>query len=465
MRAKPVSISKIFMNWWPLAASWLLMGTELPMVSAVMARLVEPKINLAAYGGVVFPISLIIEAPIIMLLAASTALSKDWTSYTKLRRFMMWAGGLLTLIHFVIAFTPLYYPVVVGIMGVPEEIIEPSRIGLMIMTPWTWSIAYRRFNQGILIRFERSRIVSIGTAVRLVFNASAMILAITGSNFLQLNMPGIAVGTLGIATGVIAEAVYIGFKVQPVLRNQLITAPPLEKELTWRAFYDFYVPLAMTSLLLLLVQPLGSAALSRMPRALESLAVWPVVGGFTFMLRSLGYAYNEVVVAMLDRNNAVWNLRRFTWILFGGTTTAMLIVAATPISTFWFVAVSGLESELANLARSSLWIALFWPGLSVLQNWFQGAIVYGQETRGITEAVGIFLLFSASILVSGIMIDAVTGLYMGLAAFVLGEVAQTSWLWYRSKPIIQKIETREQNLPPQEIKEEQEASDLSVLID
>ena len=31
---------KIFQTWWPLAASWLLMGTELPAVSAVIARLV-----------------------------------------------------------------------------------------------------------------------------------------------------------------------------------------------------------------------------------------------------------------------------------------------------------------------------------------------------------------------------------------------------------------------------------------
>ena len=59
----------------PLAASWALMGIELPLVAAVMARFPEPDINLAAYGGIVFPLALIIEAPIIMLLAASTALS------------------------------------------------------------------------------------------------------------------------------------------------------------------------------------------------------------------------------------------------------------------------------------------------------------------------------------------------------------------------------------------------------
>ncbi|HEY5572580.1 MAG TPA: hypothetical protein VIK64_06135, partial [Anaerolineales bacterium] len=144
---------RIVHTWWPLAASWLLMGAELPALSAVVARLANPEINLAAYGGVVFPLALIIESPIIMLLAASTALSKDWNSYRKLYRFMMVSGAGLTVLHILVAFTPLYYVVVETILGAPQEIVEPARTGLMIMTPWTWSIAYRRFHQGVLIRF------------------------------------------------------------------------------------------------------------------------------------------------------------------------------------------------------------------------------------------------------------------------------------------------------------------------
>ena len=88
LSSTPLSQKKIFNTWWPLAMSWLLMALELPALSAVIARLEDPEIHLAAYGGVVFPIALIIEAPVIMLLAASTALSKDWASYSLLRNYM-----------------------------------------------------------------------------------------------------------------------------------------------------------------------------------------------------------------------------------------------------------------------------------------------------------------------------------------------------------------------------------------
>jgi hypothetical protein len=157
----PASLKRIFTTWWPLAASWLLMGLELPALSAVIARLAEPEINLAAYGDIVFPLALIIESPIIMLLAASTALSKDQASYRKIWAFMMTISGVLTGLHLIIAFTPVYYFVAGSILGAPQEIIEPARIGLMIMTPWTWAIAYRRFNQGALIRYRRHALGNI----------------------------------------------------------------------------------------------------------------------------------------------------------------------------------------------------------------------------------------------------------------------------------------------------------------
>jgi hypothetical protein len=91
---------KIIKVWCPLAASWLLMGVEMPVISAVMARLANPEISLATHGGIVFPLALIIEAPVIMLLSASTALCKDWDSYQKIFRFMMIMGASLTVLHF-----------------------------------------------------------------------------------------------------------------------------------------------------------------------------------------------------------------------------------------------------------------------------------------------------------------------------------------------------------------------------
>lgn len=435
---KPVTLKRVLLTWLPLAGSWMLMGAELPALSAIVARLAQPEINLAAYGGVVFPLALIIESPIIMLLAASTALSKDWASYRKIYAFMMTLSAALTALHITVAFTPLYYFVVEGIIGAPAEIIEPARLGLRIMTPWTWSIAYRRFNQGVLIRFGHPQSVTVGTVIRLGADLTVLVFG-----YLVGNFPGIAVATGAVAAGVVSEAVYIGLRARPVIKNELRQAAPVEPPLTFMAFMKFYIPLAFTSLLTLLIQPIGSAAISRMPQALESLAVWPVVIGLSFLFRSFGVAYNEVVVALLDEPGSSRALRRFTGLLIGFVTLLQLILVGTPLAEIWFGKVSALAPELVTLAVIGMWLALLLPALNALQSWYQGAILQSRRTRAIPEAVIIFLITIGGILWAGVRWGQGTGLYVTIAAFTLGMGTQAFWLWLRSRPVMAKVNERD----------------------
>ena len=134
----PLRVRDVVRTWAPLAASWLLMGLELPLISAVVARLPRPEIGLAAYGGVVFPLALLIEAPVIMLLSASTALSRDARAYATGRRVMRVLGGGFTALHALVAVSPLYDVLLRGPDGAermlhahtsPDELAEQLRRG------------------------------------------------------------------------------------------------------------------------------------------------------------------------------------------------------------------------------------------------------------------------------------------------------------------------------------------------
>lgn len=409
------------------------MSAELPAISAVIARLTDPTVNLAAYGSVVFPLAILIEAPVIMLLAASTALSKDWATYTTLRRYVRWLGASLTLVHILIAFTPVFDWIVISVISAPPEVLEPSRIGLMIMTPWTWSIAYRRFNQGVLIRFGQSKAVSLGTVVRLA--ADVTVLAV---GYWVGSIAGIVVATCAVSAGVIFEALFVGLRVRPVLAGDLRDAPPANEAVNLRSFAAFYVPLALTSLLNLAIQPVSSAALSRMPQPLESLAVWPVVYGLFFMLRCLGHAYQEVAVALLDKPGAHVQLRRFALTLGSSTTLILALIALTPLSRIWFVDVSGLNEELAGLAGTAIWFGLLLPALSALLNWFQGILVHARKTRGITESVFVFLVACSIGLWIGVMWGGMPGIFIGLASYSVGGLFQLSWVRWKGSGVLPK---------------------------
>lgn len=410
-----------------------MMGMELPAVSAVMARLPHPEIHLAAYGGIVFPLALLVEAPIIMLLSASTALSRDRISYRKLRGFMILGATTLTAVHLALVATPLYEWVTGTLLDAPHEIRGPARWGLWILLPWTASIAYRRFQQGVLIRFGHSGVVGTGTAIRLGANVATLTLGVLVGTW-----PGIVVGSAAVAAGVLAEAVFIGWMVRPVLRDELPDVDPKARPLTRASFARFYAPLAATSMMTLLAMPIGSAAMGRMPMTIESLAVWPVINGLVFTLRSLGFAYSEVVVALVDREGALAPLFRFALGLSGAVTAALLLLAATPLAGIWFGGVSALNPELSQLAQQAIWITVLFPAASVLLAFLTGILVNQHQTRGVSEAVSLHLLTITLVLAIVVPRTTSPGIFMTLTATFSALVIQILWLARRTLPILRK---------------------------
>lgn len=397
-------------------------------MAATVSRLADPEVHLAAYGGVVFPLSLLIEAPVIMILVASTALCKDWSAYKLIRNFILFLGGALTLLHVAVAFTPLYAIIVKDMLGAPEVIVEPARTGMQCMTPWTLSIAVRRFLQGVVIRAGQTRLIGLGTLVRLIVSSSILLGGLVVNSF-----SGIVVATVAMSSGVIVEAGFILLFVRPILKNLNESNPHPIAPLTLKQLGVFYWPLAFTPLITLATLPIVSAAISRMPQALESLAVWPVLGGLSFVFRSVGFAMQEVVVALYDRPHFLAPLRKFVGLVSFCTSGTLLLIAATPLSTIWFEWVAALTPELSTLASTALWLVVIFPALSPWESFFQGELVHRGLTTYITQAVCLYLAGSSLLLFVGVLYGQVTGLYVGLAAMLTGLGIQMWWLWKHSR--------------------------------
>ena len=433
-KSQPVTTRDVWKTWYPLALSWLMMGIELPLLSAVVARLANPEVNLGAYGGVVFPLALLIEAPIIMLLTASTKLSRDLASYKKLWRFMMLAGGGLSALHLLVAVTPLFDWLVGGLLGVEGDILEASRLGMIIMTPWTWAIAHRRFNQGVLIRFGRSRAVTWGTLVRLAADVTVLLICCALAKRIDLPQLGIIAATAAVSAGVVAEAVYAAWIVRPVVRDVLPGERSAEPPLDRRRFLSFYVPLALSPLLGLAAQPMLTAGISRMPSPTESLAILPALNGFTFLFRSVSLAFLEVVVALVERPGGYAALRRFVCWAALGVFGLQLLIVATPLANGWFGTVSGLNPDLAKLASQAVWAALMLAAFGFGSSFFQGLLVHSHKTRSVTESVMAFLLVIVAGLTVGAHGDWLAGAIFAYIVYSLGQAAQFGWLFIRSRP-------------------------------
>jgi len=401
------------------------MSIELPLVSAFVARMANPEVQLAAFGGVVFPIALVIEGPVIMMLAAATALAERPGNLKKLFTFAHQLGFALTVFHAVVAFTPLHDLIVIGLIGAPPELVEPARLGIQLMLPWTWLIADRRFHQGVLIRNQRSVAVGVGTATRLVATLTALVVGYK----LQWGS-GVALACSTLSLSVLAEAAYIRWAARDI-GWRAAAAKTTEPVISHRELIRFYLPLAISPLVALLALPIGSAGISRMPESLLCLAVWPALNGLSFASRSAAVAYNEVVVSLADRPGARPILFRFgvNWGLV--ISVLLFLMCATPLSDLWFRVAMGLEEDLVGIGVRALWFAIPLPVFTFVRSLYQGMLVAGRETRGVTEAVVIQVVTVSAILFGGVLLRGPIGADVAMFGFTAGTVLQVCWLRWR----------------------------------
>lgn len=426
--ASPLTPKTVVGTWLPLALSWLIMTSELVIAAAFVARMASPELNLAAWG-IVFAISVTIQATAQTLLPTGAALASDAPAYARLRTYAMRLLLALTGVQLLVALTPLYDLVMRGI-GAQREIVDIARLGVLLMVPYAFGTGFRRFQQGVLIRYGDARVVVWGSVLRIACLTLVLtVSAVTGA------VSGVVAASAAVITGVLAEALFTQVKVVPVL------AGPLQRQavgaaMTFGRFARFVWPLMVMTVLTMLVQSFVSVALARLPLSLESLAVWPVLWGFLMLWQSPGMAFTEVVISLVRRPGAAPLLRRFTLWAAGGFTLALLAVAATPLARVWFTNVSGLQPELAELAGHALWFGSLLPALRILISWYQGVIMYSEQTRSIMESILVFLAVGVAGLYLGGTFTSVAGIYVGIVAFSLAFAAQALWLRHRSQPLV-----------------------------
>ncbi len=416
---------KILKFWYPLASTWLMMSLEGPFIAAIIARLPEPKFNLAAYG-VAFSFALIIESPIIMIMSASTALVKDRNSFLKLRNFTYLLNLVITLLMLIVLIPPVFDYIAIDLITLPLHIAHLTHIAVAILLPWPASIGYRRFYQGILIRNNLTRRVAFGTIFRLVTMAvTALIL------YFSTNADGVVVGATAMSVGVTSEALVIKLMTLSTLKNLRMVSDKNENSLDYRGLVNFYYPLALTSMLTLGVQPMVSFFLAQSKMPIESLAVLPVITSLVFIFRSVGLSFQEVAIALMGKNGENYRqLKNFAQMLGIIATCLLAIVAFTPLSQIWFHNVSGLSLELSSFAKIPLMIIAVMPGLSVLITFQRSVLVYSRKTSPITfatiiEVVGILLILFITIKHLEFV-----GVIAAATAFLVGRTGSITYLMF-----------------------------------
>jgi len=421
-----LSNKRIFFFWIPLAATWLMMAVEGPLISAIIARLAVPKINLAAFG-VAFSLAVLVESPIIMIMSASTALVKDKDSFFKLRNFTYFLNFIVTLIMLIVILPPVFDFVARTLIGLPVEVADLTHKACIILLPWPGAIGFRRFYQGILIRNNLTRRVAYGTIVRV-----ASVSFVSFFLYFFFKLEGAVVGAVALSVAVVLEAAATKWMARHAVHEiQHMEKPVYKDPLTYGYITKFYYPLALTSILGLGVHPMVTFFLAKSRMAIESLAVMPVIISFVFIFRSLGLSFQEVGIALMgEKNKEYISLRNFAVYLAVGASVGLALVSFTPMAVVWFHSVSGLSLELTRLAILPTRILALIPGLTVMLAFMRSILVNNKRTKPITVATIIEVIGILTVLYLTIQVFDLVGAVAASLALIIGRFLADIYLIY-----------------------------------
>jgi hypothetical protein len=421
--------SVLFWLWLPLALSFTLMMLESPVTNAALARFAEPSVQIAGFG-VALGLSLLIESPVIMLLATAIALVQGRESFFAVLRFVLTLITSLTLLTALIAFTPLYDLIALRLLGLPVRVAEAGRGAMQVMLLWTAAIGWRRFLQGVLVRYGGARFVTWGTAIRL-----ATITAVAVGLLWWNVLPGAVAGAWIVMAGVLVEAAVATLFALPVLRERVLPHHEATPPLTQRAIWRFHLPLAGTTLLTLLVHPLTAAALARLPAARVGNrgvagGVRLAAGGAQLGLRSAGSQRRRAAAGISERA-----LFAFTGKVALGTTLALALLSFTPLAGLFTERLLALNAELASPVVYGFQMCLLLPALTAYGSTLRGLRISAKQTAVVYWGMAVNLLVNALGLAAGVMLARALGaqsvgvsLLVGVAAFQLAALAEIVYL-------------------------------------
>lgn len=421
------SVRQMLSLWLPLAASIVMMVLEPSMINIGLGRTLVPELALAAYG-VAFSLALLVEAPIIMLLDASVARSVDREAFRLMRRFALLLGIIVTAIGLFFSLTPLYTLIVEQLMNIPEDVAARARPTMQILSFWSLPIGWRRAHQGVLIRANRTGMITAATGARLLTLAVALF-----GGLMLFPGGGSVVAGLAMDISVIVEAALITLATRPVLQSAAFEGDPLQAQgpRSMRDLWRFYRPLAVSTILRQATRPVLNAGIAAAGMARASLAAWPVAWGFAILVAGPAWSLQQLTTALAVDEVAYRRVRVFALSLSGIFTVVLAVVAFTPLYGLVMGGVYNLSPELQVLARPALQLMSVYPLLFGAQSLLRGVLILAGNTSVVRSAMTVNVLTLAAMVLCGVWFFSLNGVMVAAIAVLAGTVAELVWLYWQ----------------------------------
>ncbi len=434
-----ISYRKLLGFYLPLAVTPFFISSIHSLMNAAMARLPYPELSIAVFT-VVKAITNAVKAPDRMFMQINISLVEDRESFYLASKFIWSITAAMFFVLALLAYTPLggwFLRTVIGLND--PETIRFAYLALRITCFLPIVEALRNVHRGLVISHENTRLVTAGTAVRLVAISLFLYWAVRTQSISGVVAAGLAwtVG-IGIEGSVVTGAVFYYYTSPARAAARMVKkkAEPLKLA----GILSFFLPLAAMRYLRSFLQPLVQSGIARSQvDPTQALAAFGVAYGLmVIVVGPLRNLHQCSLVYVEGGDHLRWQkVKRFCFISGLLLTISMFIISFSPLGFLIMHYIIGVSEQVASLGQTVLIAFSLLPLIRAIREAYWGLLMEQQTTKliGFGKAANLLAVF-VTLLVTLWPLAPVISLspaVLGALAFTAGQGVETVIIWKYSR--------------------------------
>jgi progressive ankylosis protein len=367
-----LTMRQLFAFFIPLGLSASLVTISHVIINSTLARSAHPETVIASYAIGMSMLG-IIERPAILLRQTCSALVRDRISFRSMSVVTLCTLLAMFAVGLIISYTLLGKWIFLYAFGVDQvllgRILDVYRI-LMFVSIFS---GIRCLYHGIIISNMRTKWLTIGMLIRL-----AVMYALS-LYFIQTNqVTSGEAGAIIFLAGMIIEAAVSAWEGRKVARMMPLKKEdhPIDKP---KQIFQFYRPLLVSSLIVILVGPSINALLGKTVDFELAIASFAIAGSLAQLVQSFFSYMHQIVLNFYRRDRAV--VLRFAMLLSAVPPILIGILGYTAVGPWFMEHVMGVNERLMNASLHALRIFMIFVLIFPWLDFCNGIILLRGDTK------------------------------------------------------------------------------------
>ncbi|MCV9885911.1 multi antimicrobial extrusion protein MatE [Metabacillus halosaccharovorans] len=372
----------------PLGLSASLVTFSHMIINGTLTRGNNAEIIIASY---VVAMSLfgITERLGVLLRNACSALVRDKVSFHAMSTVSAYVVIGLMLAAASIAFTPIGKWIFSTFFGADQSMISEIISVYQVLIFVTFFSAIRCLFQGVIILNRQTKWLTIGMIIRLI------VMYLLSLYFIKTGNINARTGAIIFLSGMMVESL-ISFLEGRVLVKKMVDKDPTHSIRTKKQIFQFYQPLILSSLIIVMVGPVINSFLGKTNEIELAIASYAIALSITQLFLSF-FTYTHQIVLTFHKDHPQ-KVQQFTFMIGFIPTLILAVFCMSPIGPFFIEHVLGANDRLVTSSLDCLYVFMLMTLAFPFIDYCNGLLMVRKQTKIMVYSQSTNLIFTFLVL-------------------------------------------------------------------